>query len=67
MGPEYTTLDKVKTMLVALQLFIVGGGETTTELVPCVEPKFVPVIATNVPTSPMLGDKLEIPGTGSTV
>ena len=50
-------------MLVALQLL----GEAVvpanvTVLLPCVEPKKVPVIVTEVPTSPMFGDKAVIVG-----
>jgi len=56
------------TMLVALQL--VGVAEVplnVTVLVPCVDPKFVPVIVTDVPTAPNVGDKLAMLGVGRTV
>jgi hypothetical protein len=33
-----------------------------TVLVPCVEPKFVPLIVTDVPTTPEAGDRLVMPG-----
>lgn len=50
-------------MLVALQL--VGAAVVplnVTVLVPCVPPKFVPVIVTEVPTGPEVGFKLEMVG-----
>ena len=56
------------TMLVALQL--AGIAETppnVTMLVPCADPKFVPVIVTGVPTAPDVGDKLVTLGVGRTV
>ena len=50
-------------MLVSLQFV---GVEVVplnvTELVPCVTPKFVPVIVTEVPTAPEVGDKLVMVG-----
>jgi hypothetical protein len=33
-----------------------------TVLVPWVDPKFVPVIVTDAPTAPVVGDRLEIVG-----
>ena len=56
------------TMEVPLQL--VGATVVPlklTVLVPCVEPKFVPVIVTDVPTVPEVGDRLVIFGVGRTV
>ena len=48
-----TTID------VALQLVGVALVPlNVTVLVPCVDPKFVPVIVTEVPTGPEVGDKL---------
>jgi hypothetical protein len=38
-----------------------------TVLVPCVDPKFVPVIVTGAPTSPDVGDKLVMLGAATTV
>jgi len=38
-----------------------------TVLVPCIAPKFVPVIATEAPTAPDVADKLVIFGAGNTV
>jgi hypothetical protein len=38
-----------------------------TVRLPCVEPKFVPVIVTVVPTAPEVGDRLLIVGVGRTV
>jgi len=51
------------TMLVALQL--VGDAGTplnVTVLDPCAAPKLVPVIVTDVPTTPVEGDRLVTPG-----
>jgi len=51
------------TRPVALQLVTVAVVPLNlTELAPCVDPKFVPVIVTAVPTGPELVDKLEIDG-----
>jgi len=56
------------TMLVALQLVGVPAVPLkVTVLVPCVDPKFVPVTVTDVPTAPDVGDRLLIVGVGSTV
>ena len=55
-------------MLVAVQL--VGEADhppKVTELEPCVEPKFVPVIVMMAPTGPKLGDKLVMEGACRTV
>jgi hypothetical protein len=52
-------LGTVATMLVSLQLVAVAVVPLKfTALVPCVAPKFVPVIVTDVPTTPDVGDKL---------
>ena len=54
-------------MLVALQLVGVAGVPLK-EIVPCVAPKFVPVIVTEVPTGPELGLTLVMLGVvGETV
>jgi hypothetical protein len=56
------------TILVALQL--VGGASVllnVTVLVPCVAPKFEPVIVTEVPTTPEVTDRLLMLGAGTTV
>ena len=46
-------------MLVADQLVGVAVVPlNVTVLVPCVAPKFVPVIVTDVPTGPLVGDRL---------
>ena len=57
------------TILVALQLVIVVAVVplNVTVLVPCVEPKFVPVIVTDAPTAPDVGLRLVIVGVASTV
>jgi hypothetical protein len=55
-------------MLVALQL--VGFAAfplNVTVLEPCVDPKFVPVIVTDVPIAPEVADRLVIFGVGRTV
>jgi hypothetical protein len=58
-APEGTEV----TRLVALQLVTVAVVPLNlTVLVPCVDPKFVPVIVTGVPTGPEVVDKLEIVG-----
>jgi hypothetical protein len=55
-------------MFVALQLVgAVGVPLKETVLVPCVVPKFVPLIVTDVPTSPEEGFKLAMFGVGRTV
>ena len=63
--PVVAPLGTGTTMLVALQL--VGTPAVPlnfTVLVPCVAPKFVPVIVTAVPTGPDVTLKLPIPGVG---
>jgi hypothetical protein len=56
------------TMLVADQLVGVAVVPLNfTVLVPCVAPKFVPVIVTDVPTGPLVGDRLVILGATATV
>lgn len=53
-------------MLVALQLVGVAAVPLNlTVLVPCVAPKFAPVIVTTVPKNPALGFKLVILGAGT--
>ena len=52
-------------MLVALQLVAVAAIPlNVTVLVPCVAPKFAPVIVTDVPISPDVGFKLVMLGAG---
>src|SRR5438309_1555394 len=66
--PVVAPLGTCTTMLVALQL--VGGASVSlnvTVLVPCAAPKFVPVIVTEVPTSPEVTDRFVILGAGTTV
>jgi len=54
--------------LVAVQLVtVVAIPLNVTLLVPCVEPKFVPVIVTTPPTGPEVGFILEMLGGGATV
>jgi hypothetical protein len=55
-------------MLVALQLVAVAAVPLNfTVLVPWVAPKFVPVIVTDAPTAPDVGERLVILGVPSTV
>src|SRR4029077_12468008 len=56
------------TMLVALQLVAVAGVPLKViVLVPCVVPRFVPVIVTNVPGVPDVGLRLTMFGTAGVV
>jgi hypothetical protein len=58
-APEGT----VTAMLVALQLVAVAVVPLNlTVLVPCEVPKFVPVIVTEAPTAPVVGDRLVMVG-----
>jgi hypothetical protein len=52
--PVVAPVGTVATIEVALQLPIVVAARPVelTVLVPCVEPKFVPVIVTDAPTAP---------------
>jgi hypothetical protein len=61
--PVVTPVGTGTVMLVAVQ--VVGDAVTplnVTVLVPCADPKFVPVMVTVVPAEPKLGDKLVIIG-----
>jgi len=61
--PVVAALGTVTPMLVALQdVTDAVVPLNLTVLVPCVEPKFVPVIVTAVPTGPELTDKVVIVG-----
>lgn len=61
--PVVAPLGTGATMEVALQLVEVAVVPLNlTVLVPWVEPKFVPVIVTDVPTGPEVGERLVIPG-----
>jgi hypothetical protein len=63
--PVVAIAGTVVAMLVALQLVTVAAAPlNVTVLVPCVAPKFVPVIATTDPTGPEVGVKLEMAGVG---
>jgi hypothetical protein len=62
--PVVAPLGTVAVMLAALQLVAVAAVPLkVTVLVPCAAPKFVPAIATEVPTGPDVGFKLAILGT----
>ena len=67
--PVVAPVGTVATIEVALQLPIVVAVVPLnfTVLVPCVEPKFVPVIVTDAPMAPEVGDKLVMLGVGNTV
>lgn len=55
-------------MLVALQpVGVAVVPLKVTALLPCVAPKFIPVIVTEVPTGPEVGDKLVMLGVDVTV
>lgn len=66
--PVVAPVGAVVTMLVVLQL--VGVASTplnATVLAPCVDPKFTPLIVTDVPTGPAVGERPLIPGPELTV
>jgi hypothetical protein len=66
--PVVAPLGTVVFIDVALQLVTVAVVPLNfTVPVPCVEPKFVPVIVTAAPTAPELGDKLVMLGAATTV
>ena len=67
--PVVAPVGTVATIDVALQLVIVVAVVVLnfTVLVPWVEPKFVPVIVTDAPTAPVVGDKLVMLGAATTV
>jgi exopolysaccharide biosynthesis predicted pyruvyltransferase EpsI len=62
--PEVAPVGTVATIDVAPQLPIVVAVVplNVTVLVPCVDPKLVPVIVTDAPTAPNVGDKLVMLG-----
>src|SRR6202034_1323823 len=67
--PVVAPVGTVATIDVALQLVIVVAAVVLnfTVLVPCVKPKFVPVIVTEAPTAPEVGDRLVMLGAATTV
>ena len=66
--PVVAPLGTVVTIEVALQLVIVAVVTLNlTVPLPCVAPKFVPVMVTDAPTAPEAGDTPEMLGVGSTV
>ncbi len=63
--PVAAPVGTVTTMLVALQLVAVAAVPLNlTVLVPCVAPKFTPVIVTVAPTNPEVGVRLVMLGPG---
>jgi hypothetical protein len=66
--PVDAPVGTVATMDVAVQLVIVAVVVTNfTEPLPCVEPKLAPVIVTDAPTAPEVGERLVMLGASSTV
>jgi hypothetical protein len=67
--PVVAPVGTVATIDVALQLPIAVAAVplNLTVLVPWVEPKFVPVIVTDAPTAPDVGDRLVMLGAATTV
>jgi len=67
--PVVAPVGTFTTMLVALQLVAVPADVplNVTVLVPCVAPKFVPVMVTTVPTDPEVGDRFVMLGATVTV
>jgi len=66
--PDVAPFGTGTTMLVALQL--VGAAAAplkVTVLVPCEAPKFAPLIVTEVPTGPEVGERLVMLGETATV
>ena len=67
-GPDNAPAGTTATMLVSFQLATAAlVALSATVLVPCVAPKFVPVIVTKVPILPDDGERLVIFGVGGTV
>ena len=66
--PVVAPVGTAATMLVALQLVAVAEVPLNlTVLVPWEEPKFVPVIVTEAPTAPEVGDRLVMVGAAARV
>src|SRR6267378_7995891 len=66
--PVVAPLGTGTTMVVALQLVGVPAVPLNlTVLVPCVDPKFVPVTVTDVPANPDVGFRLVMLGVAATV
>ena len=66
--PVTAPVGTVATMLVELQLEIVAANVPNfTPPLPCVEPKFDPLIVTTEPTAPVFGARLVMLGAGVTV
>jgi len=66
--PVVAPVGTVVPMLVALQLVTVAAVPlNVTVPLPCEEPKFDPAIVTAAPTAPVVIDKLEMFGAGTTV
>lgn len=67
--PVVAPLGTIATIDVALQLVmdVAVVPLNFTVLVPCVAPKFVPVMVTDAPTAPEVGERLVIVGVAFTV
>ena len=64
--PVVAPAGTLMTMLVLDQLVgVIAMLLSFTVLDPCVAPKFVPVIVTEVPTGPLVGDSVVIAGAGA--
>jgi hypothetical protein len=65
--PVVAPLGTLTVMLVALQALAVPADVPlkVTVLVPWLKPKFVPVMVTEVPTGPDVGDRLVMLGAGT--
>jgi hypothetical protein len=65
-APVVAPAGTVARTLVADQLVTVASVPLNrTVLAPCVAPKFVPVIVTDVPTGPVVGERLVMVGSGA--
>ena len=65
-GPELAPVGKVIAMLDSLQeLIVVWLPFSKTALLPCVDPKFAPLITTWLPIAPVVADTLLIIGAGA--
>jgi hypothetical protein len=66
--PVVAPVGTVVVMLVAVQAVAVAVVPLNlTVLVPCVDPKLVPVMVTDAPTAPEVSERLVMPGAETTV
>jgi hypothetical protein len=64
-GPVVAAEGTVTPMLVAVQLLIFVAAAPLKVTVPCVEPKLLPAMVTDVPTGPEVGESELIDGAGA--